>query len=395
MMKKIRTYGLLLIFLCMMAGTGLYLLSCSLQIITLGALLPLTGDEISNGESTSAAVALAAEDVNAYLKKKGAFFSIEVKTADTKDDPQTALDAAKKLKAEGIDLFIGPVTSNETAYLIDWANDNGTVLISQCTAPFLAIAGDNLFRLTIDDTNQAGEIVTTMLSDGIKAVVPVYRFDVYAMQLVSLVKEELAADNDTLADGVKYVNGAVELADVVAQVSEAVQEEVSRHGASAVGVYLIAFDEGAEILALAKDDPVLSGVAWYGSDSLALDNILLENTAAAQFAADRKMIFPAFESNGGVDEAIRSEVQSKIGRQPETEALQAYDAVWIAALAYLKAGMRADADALKAAIPEVAEEYKGATGTTGLNNAGDRSDGTYAYWTIKESAGQLQWAKQE
>jgi len=395
MMKKIRTYVLFLMLLCMLTGTGLYLWSCSLQTIKLGALLPITGNEISVGESASAAIALAAEDVNAYLKKKGALFSIEVQTADTEGDPQAALDAAKQLAAAGINLFIGPITSNETAHVIDWANDNGTVLISQCTAPFLAIADDNLFRLTIDDTHQADEIVTTMLSEGMKAIVPVYRFDVYAMQLISFVQEELAADNDTLADGVHYVHGAVELADVVSELSAAVQEEISQYGASSVGVYLIAFEEGAEILDLAKDDPVLSSVAWYGTDGLALDSVLLENTDAARFASDKKMVFPAFESDGGVDETILAEVQSKIGRYPETEALQAYDAVWIAALAYLKAGMRADADALKAAIPKVAAEHEGATGTTSLNDSGDRSDGTYAYWTIQETDGQLQWTKQE
>ena len=395
MKKKIQTYGLLLMFACMMAGTGLFLWSCTLQTIKLGALLPLTGDVTSVGESASAAVALAVEDVNAYLKGKGAFFTIGVQTADTKADPQTALESAKKLKAKGIDLFIGPVTSNETAYVIDWANGNGTVLISQCTAPFLAIADDNLFRLTMDDTHQAGETVNTMVAEGMKAVVPVYRFDVYAMQLVSLVKEGLSADSVTLADGVPYVPGAVELSDVVSLLNKAVQEEVSQHGASAVGVYLIAFGEGAEILALAKNDPVLSGVAWYGSDSLALDNVLLENTDAAQFAADRQIVFPAFESDGGVNEDILAKLQSKIGRYPETEALQAYDAVWIAALAYLKAGMRANADVLKAAIPTVAEGYSGATGTTRLNAAGDRADGTYARWTIQENGGQLQWTKQE
>ncbi|MCX5905494.1 MAG: ABC transporter substrate-binding protein [Proteobacteria bacterium] len=392
---KIQTYGSLLMFACMMAGASLFLMSCTQQTVTIGALLPLTGVETSVGQSASAAVEIAVEDVNAYLKEKGAAFTIVLKTADTKADPQTALEEAKKLKAAGIDLFIGPITSNETAYVIDWANDNGTVLISQCTAPFLAIADDNLFRLTIDDTHQAEEIVTTMRSEGMKAIVPVYRFDVYAMQLLSLVKEDLAADKEILTDGVPYVYGAVELSAVVSQLSQAVQKEVSQYGASAVGVYLVAFDEGAEILALAKDDPVLSGIAWYGSDSLALDSSLIDNAAAGQFAANRQIVFPAFESDGGVDKDILAKIQNKIGRYPESEALQAYDAVWIAALAYLNAGMRADANALKAAIPTVAGEYTGATGTTKLNNAGDRADGTYAYWAVKENGGQLQWTRQE
>lgn len=390
-----RTFTLLATGICLSALACLHLWSCSLQTVRIGALLPLSGDAASMGQSMNAAIAIAVNDVNEYLLQNGAPFTLTVTEADTELDPNLALAGAQEMAAQGITLCIGPVSSAETAHLLEWANDNGTILFSQSTAPFLAIAEDNLFRLATDDSQQAAEIAQQMRSDGMQAVVPVYRLDVYATQLLNAAGRALGDGGDILASGVSYIHGADKLADVIAQLSDAVAEAVDEHGAGGAGVYLIGFEEGAEILALAKDDPILSTVAWYGSDSLALDSVLLENQAAAEFAADRGMVFPAFEADGEQDSAIVEEITNALGRPPETEALQAYDAVWIAALACRQVGPDAAAEKLRKIIPEVAAGYTGATGATTLNDAGDRAGGQYAFWQIAEENGTLQWVQQD
>lgn len=381
--------------ICLAALVCLHLWSCSLQTVRIGALLPLSGDAASMGQSMSAAIAIAVDDVNEYLLQNGAPFTLSVTEADTELDPNLALAVAQEMAAQGITLCIGPVSSAETAHLLQWANDNGTILISQSTAPFLAVEEDNLFRLATDDTHQGAEIARQMLSDGMQAVVPVYRHDIYATQLLDAVSTALGDDSDMLASGVSYIHGADELADVIAQLSDAVADAVDERGAGGAGVYLIGFEEGAEILALAQDDPILSTVAWYGSDSLALDSVLLDNQDAAEFAADRGMVFPAFEADGEQDSALVDEITKALGRTPETEALQACDAVWIAALAVRQVGPDAAAAELRKIIPEVAAGYTGATGATTLNDAGDRAGGQYAFWQIAEENGVLQWVQQD
>jgi len=369
--------------------------SCTGPVVNLGALVGLTGGASSAGESVSAALKIAVEDVNAYLAVNGAAFTIEVTEQDTGSDPQTALEAAKDFAAQGINIVIGPQTSEEVAHLLSYVNTNSILLISQATAAFLAIEDDSLFRLVTDDRGQAKEVAETMKGDGLEVIVPVYRYDVYATNLLSLTGEAFEELGGTIGDGVNYDVDATDYTDTVASLSDAVAAAIDTHGAAAVGVYVVAFEEAVELFKAAQDDPVLTLVAWYGSDSLALDAALLADEDAAQFAADRLLLCPMFKSEGDNADEISAEIKAVIGRTPETDALQAYDAVWISALTYLGTGLTADNETLKATLPEVAATYSGVTGSTKLNDAGDRASGSYTFWAIEEQGGSLQWVMQD
>ena len=134
--------------------------------ITIGSLLPLTGDLGSYGENSRSAIELAENDFTAYLAKMGQTWTLDIQIEDTATDPVKALEKLQELNAKGIGIIVGPQTSGETRNIKGYADSNNMLLISQSsTAPELAIAGDNVFRFVTDDTRQGPAIARALVND--------------------------------------------------------------------------------------------------------------------------------------------------------------------------------------------------------------------------------------
>ena len=67
------------------------------KIITIGALIPLTGQGASIGESSATALKLAIEDINSHLNSLGSRKSLNVWVEDTETDTTVALQKLKEL----------------------------------------------------------------------------------------------------------------------------------------------------------------------------------------------------------------------------------------------------------------------------------------------------------
>ncbi len=138
---------------------ALYTAAAQPTTITIGALLPLTGDLQSYGVRAQAAVQVAVEDVNAYLESKNAWFRFELKVEDTQTKPDVAVQKFNSLVAQGIKFIVGPMTSAEVKKLKDLADQNNVLIISpSSTAIELKIAGDNVFRFCPTDDVQSKAI---------------------------------------------------------------------------------------------------------------------------------------------------------------------------------------------------------------------------------------------
>ena len=120
--------------------------------LVVGALLSLTGPGQTLGRTSDAALALAADDVNAALADQGSPVRVSLRVEDTGLDPAQALDRLRTLAGEGVRVFIGPQSSSEVGALKAFADSAGVVLLSQgSTAGALSIPDDNIFRLVPDD----------------------------------------------------------------------------------------------------------------------------------------------------------------------------------------------------------------------------------------------------
>ena len=360
--------------------------------IRIGALLPLTGDLSTFGENNEAALRVAEEDINKFLEAAGLPVRVKIVIEDTETKPDVALQKLQALYSQGIQFVVGPMSSAELRNIKGYADSNKILLVSQSsTSPALAIPDDYAFRLVTDDTFQGKVIAGLIRLAGIEHVVIMWRGDDWGDGLADSTKKNLEAMGIMVHDGPRYAPEAKEFSAEVSQLANTVQQLVNNFGADKVGVVLISFQEGTQIMIQASQYDVLSQVRWYGSDGIAKDATLIADPIASEFAMQTKFMAPiAAATKSPKFEHVKERVVQLIGREPESYAYNSYDAAWLIALSILITG-KYDAEAVKAIFPMVAENYFGASGWTKLNEAGDRAFANYNIWTVGEVDGKIDW----
>jgi branched-chain amino acid transport system substrate-binding protein len=389
-------------------GSALYITPADAQLrntLTIGALLPLTGTLSSFGEEAEAALKIAVEDVNEELAASGSDRRIALVIEDTRTDPGVALEKLQAMASDGIRLVIGPVTSAEVAAIRQYADDNDVLVVSiGSTAPELAIPNDNVIRLVPDDTQQARVLARQMWDDGVRVVVPMWRADVFGNNLHQLLAENFRRLGGTVVDGVRYEPLVGDFSSSLHRInfivweqhlrslSEKVGEASAQYGGERVGVYIVAFDEIVPILIQADRHPELRAVRWYGSDGSAQVGGVVRNNDAAEFAIRTNFLNPIYGVEDTEDfKDLEKRITEEIGREPRSYAEATYDALWVAALAL----DRHESGSLRDSFVQTANSYVGVTGSTELNDAGDRKSGWYDFWAVREDHGshhQFEWA---
>lgn len=391
--------------------------------VKIGALIPLTGTLSTLGESTEASLKIALKDINENFSKSHSDTGIELIIEDTKTDPGMALEKLKYLKSQGVQIVIGPATSANVAALKDYANQNGILIISaSSTAPQLTIPNDNLFRLVPDDSHQAQAIAKKMWQDGVRVVVPMWRSDIFGEGLHSALNEDFKRLGGKVVEGVGYKPPTGDFSASLHRINfifweqelkaleSRLNEEVKRYGADRVGVYIVSFDEIVPIMIEAERHPRLSSVKWYGSDGSALNADLVKNVDAASFAVKTSFTNPIYAVDDDKNRRfieVNRHITEEIGHPHRSYAELAYDALWVAALTYDKvAGANQkttdhnnNINVLSKTLLRVASSYDGITGKALLNDAGDRSSGSYDFWSITrkndDNASEYEWKRTE
>ena len=363
--------------------------------IVLGGIFSLTGNWSTLGVASEAAMELAVEDVNRFTAGRGLTFRADVR--DTRLEPARAVTEVQALRAAGVQLIIGPQSSAELAAIRTYVGDNGLVVVSQSsTAGTLAIPGDRIFRFTPADSLEGVAISALMWDDGIRSLVPVWRADAGNQGLHTATRARFASLGGTVSSGTEYATATTNFSATVSAVRSQVQAALATRPASEVGVYLAGFDEIADLFTAAASDPVLASVRWYGADGIAQSAAMLSRPAAVAFAETVGFPAPIF----GLDpsaaekwEPLAERIEERGGQAPDAFALAVYDAVWVAAQAYLVSPRLAAADSLALRFETAAGSYYGATGWTALNAAGDRRHGNFDFWAIRPSGTSHAWVR--
>lgn len=361
--------------------------------ITIGALLPLTGNLASIGEASQAALVVSARDINGYFSGLGSGKNVEVIVKDTESNPETALEKLKELHDRGITIVIGPQSSSEAEAVLDYANENGITLLSTAsTAPSLAIPDDNLFRLVPDDTKQGMVLATFMNEEGTSAVIPIYVDDVWGNGLVDEIGANFEELNGTMIDGVAYDTETTNFSAEVESLNEKVVAATSEYEDGKVAVLICSYGEVTNIFALAQNYPALSDVDWYATDGIALNNELITDEDAAAFAATTnvKAAMYGYVRANDMYQIVGPEIEEELGRMPDSYALAAYDALWLATFVDLDSIPEND-DSVKLAMTSLTNTYYGVSGWTILDDNGDRKYWDYDVWAVSETDGTYQW----
>ncbi len=363
--------------------------------IVVGALFSTTGDGATLGQASEAVLELAARHINGELGALRRPFHVEVIVLDTKLTPSLAAAALDELAARGVRIVIGPQSSAEAAAVRELAGAHGMIVISQgSTASSLAIADDNLFRFAPNDRLEGAAMTSLLVDEGITVLVPLWRADAGNGGLHDSTKRSFEAVGGVVLPGASYDPATTDFTSVVTAIGADVRAARAQHPAAEIGVYLASFEEAVAIFNLARLDPDLSAVRWYGGDGVTQSQTLLDDAGAGQFAATVSFTAP----NVGLEEAtrdrwqpIRDVIAEEVGFVPDAFALSVYDAAWVAVLSYLEADL--DPDLLRESFVRNVQRYHGLTGSTALDAAGDRKTASFDFWTVRATGGALQWVR--
>ncbi len=373
--------------------------------ITIGALLPLTGDLQSYGERAKAAVEVAVDEMNAYLEQENAWFRLQLIVEDTQTKPDVAVQKFNALVAQNVKFIVGPMTSAEVKKLKDLADQNNVLIISpSSTAIELAIPGDNVFRFCPADDVQSQAIGALANDLGLKAVVIINRADTWGNGLKDATVNILQDEGIEVVNVYSYNPESPGFTGIASSANNDVKALLDNRGYKPADVAIIAigFNEVVQLFKEAQKYEYLAKVPWIGSDGTAMLSEFTQDPVAAKFGTSVLFINPIFSpAASDVQDKVKQAVQAKIGQEPDAYALAAHDAVVAITLALLQAGPTDDPDAMvnavKQMLPEIttSDEFAqfAATGKFPLNDAGDRGTADYDWFMIMNVDGKAQWVK--
>jgi branched-chain amino acid transport system substrate-binding protein len=334
---------------------------------------------------------MAVDELNSFLRGVGSTGRIRLQVEDTRLDPATCMNSLRVLAGSGAKLVIGPQSSAEAAAIRLKLEDFRMISISQgSTASSLSTPGDNLFRFVPDDSVEAQAVVAMAQAAGIQTIVPCWRADAGNQGLASSVRRLFTAAGGKVTKGVEYTTGAPVFADVV----KAVAADVATGGAGKTAVYLAAFDEVVDLFRSATGVSALQSVPWYGSDGVALSVPLASDPIASAFAVKTAYANPTLLRPDIARPKWQPLVQPTLtatGIEPDAFGMAAYDAFWCGMVARMLSGSNQIAE-WKQYLSMVAGMYFGATGWGQLNANGDRAQGDFEFWTLRNVSGASKWA---
>ncbi len=367
--------------------------------ITVGGLFSLTGNSSDLGTQCKLMMTIAAGDLDPLLrdynsnppaKDLGVAFDLLIE--DTQLDPAKAAAGAQNLINQGAQFLIGPQTSSEVAQVKPITDAAGIVLISPgSTASTLSIPNDSVFRFVPDDTLESKAIAQVAANDGIKAICPVWRDDAGNAGLANSLKNFGPGLGITVLDGFKYPTSGADFATLAANLNTTVQNLKLTYSLSQIGIFLAAFDQGADLLTAASLYSDLASIKWYAGDGVTLSSAYLA-PGPAQFAASTRLIAPSLGLPADarlLRNPVLAQMQAAGVSQPIPFSYAAYDGFVCATLAWLLAG--GNKTKVAELLPQIARMHYGTTGWALLNANGDRAIGDFEFFGIVFQNGAWQW----
>ena len=180
--------------------------------LTIGNLVPLTGDLGPFGPAGEKAGQLAGQEINAAIQSAGADHTVEVVTEDGQSSDQGGVQAARKLIADGASCISGDYASTSTvAVARSVAVPEGVMLVSPAsTADALTdLDDDGLFSRTAPPDGLQGKALADRMDKQLgglqgKTINIGARNDLYGTGFAESLQAELEERGATVAENVIY-----------------------------------------------------------------------------------------------------------------------------------------------------------------------------------------------
>ena len=238
------------------AGDG----SCETDgVLTVGTILPVTGDLAFLGPPEIAGTNLAVEDINAAGGVLGADVVIEQgDSGDTTTD--TANLEVDRLLAAGSDVVVGAASSAVSKTVIDKITGSCVIQFSPAnTSPDFTTYDDNglYFRTAPSDLLQGRVLSNLVLEDGAETVSVLYRQESYGVGLAESFQDNFTGSGGTVDEFLAY---AVDTESFDAEIDTLVE-------AGSDAIVVIGFAESASILTTMNERGIgPADTAVYGVD---------------------------------------------------------------------------------------------------------------------------------
>lgn len=369
------------------------------QTIAFGSLLDLSVNNPEEGLTTKASIEIAMADLNDYATAAGRNVTFTCSFEDTHLDTTEAKNLVESMYEKGIRMFVGgPYSSSELKAIAPFVKQNPVVVVnSTSTAIGLNQAGSHIFRIVPNDGFHAKAIIRAALTDGIKAMIPVVRNDVWGNSQMEVFRSGFEQEGGVVYTGVIYDPSETSFADVATEIESQANEAIATYGASKVAVLALTYSEITNLFTAAGQHESLGSVKWYGCESnVQLEAITSDNTLAS-FAVETGFMAPIMgigdaEFTPDFAQSLSAEIEQQTGLVPNAYALTAYDATFIAGLAYLEAGTT-DISKITTLIPLVCDSYSKMGVERRLNENGDLAKSNYIFWKVLQSQNGYYWEK--
>jgi len=365
--------------------------------LTLGALMPMTGDLQAYGETSLNGIKLATMHVNRGGGVLGKNMAVEV--GDTQTTPQAGIDAAKKLISIE-DAIIGALSSGVSIPVAQSVtSQEGVPQISGAsTSPVITGLDDDdyMFRTVPSDAFQGKALAQVIDEAGYNDVAALYINNDYGEGLAESFGAAFESGGGTVSASLAYEPGNASYRGELSSAADG--------GAEAL--VLIGYPEnGVTILRQALESGTFDRFVF--SDGMKAPEII---DAVGADALDGSFgTAPQALSDTEAARNFTSAYEEEFGGRPPKPFIDtAYDAAFVIALAAQKAG-KPDGTAIRDALRDVANppgevilpgewekavelleagediDYRGASGSIDFDDNGDVG-GTFAHWVIRGGA---------
>ncbi len=352
--------------------------------VTLGVILPTTGDLSAHGEENLAGTRMGVDDFNEHLEKIDAPWRMGLAVEDSATNPVVALDKLTSLNSRDIQIIVGPETSSAIRNVKGYADANGMVLMSCCSsAPTLAIPDDSVYRLVPDDSNQGHALARVIEARGVDTLITTWRGDAWGDGLSNSTFSSFASFGGIVEENnkLRYNPEAPDFAATTSLLAERVAE-AREGGAQSIGVAMISFSEATQFMQSASEHPELAGTLWFGAGSTTKDPDIVGDPIAREFSNSVEYTTTQVAvSKNAIYERVEEKLSEEFGYIPSAFVHSSYDVPWIYGLAMLQLDSD-DANAIREIVPDVASRYYGAIGPAQLNEAGDLKSANYEIWGV-------------
>lgn len=361
----------------------------NMKVVKVGAVLPLDGAWATLGQNAKVALDSALESVNFYLKKDN--LQLELVVENSGSDAGKALVALQALHAKGVRAVIGPMTSDEAAVLVDYANSHDMLIVSPSSTAVSLALPDNLFRMVPNDKNQVEAIVDLIKKQNFTRLLPVHVNDPYGSGFEQLVRAQAGVGLEVLG-AIQYEVSTTDFTPVVNSIM------VAAAGLDPATTAILFIGRDSDIVHIFSGAGVTSPLAnfrWFATDSIIRESLILQSAQASAFAEKVNLEGFTFSAEATTPVTpttmVAGLMSAKLGAAPSPKTLGIWDALWFIAEAY-RLNPVADITALIENFKSVVNNGCNFFGeTTKLDANGDMATVLYSRFRVEDAGGVARW----